>query len=97
MVGLNPVVSCTTASLAPGALFSRTIVLDLGSNYPWPGGLHVTATATSDTVDPALSNNSASVNLFVAPPVAVPTLNVGSFALLAALLALVGLSCLGKA
>jgi hypothetical protein len=98
-VGTNPVVTCTQASMGPNALFSLGIGLNLNADYPWQGGLSVSAVVVSDAIDPVVSNNNAGVNVYVAPPAgaaAAPVLDNWSVMCFAALLALVGMWRMSK-
>ena len=90
-VGANGVVSCTVASLAAGA--SAIFRLDVTFGREVDGQLVVNlVTATSATADPNSGNQTASAEVSVRVPAAVPVplLPLPALALLVALVAMIG-------
>ena len=99
IVSGNPTVTCTAASLAATGSFFVLIRLNLDADYPWQNGLFASASVTSAVADPVPSNNTATVNLYVAPPpgaAQAPILDVWSTALLIAILAIAAVIRAGR-
>jgi uncharacterized repeat protein (TIGR01451 family) len=98
-VGATGTITCTIATLAPGASATFSIVVNIPLNAT--GQITSTATVTTSTPDPNPANNASTVviNLEPAPPpapTAIPTLSPSTFALLALGLGLAGFRVLRR-
>jgi uncharacterized repeat protein (TIGR01451 family) len=94
-VGGTGTITCTIASLAASA--SATFQLVVKTNIG-PGGTSVsnTATATSTTTDPNPGNSAASATTSVGAVAGIPLFDARALALLAAMVALLGVAAVRR-